>query len=255
MFLSKGNAVETVSARVKTLKTVLNSYISRKFTGRVAYRHPAEGVFISIEMVDGVIKACRGVAQGALYEGDSCCEEATKYLDRIDGSIEVVEIRADAIANDIMIFPTSKIEGETPLHRQLIAAQPSIIPAETRVAKEVEVLPVAPPPTRRERVVASGCIDEIQLYSILKAAQLILQTNNPLRYTDIEKMVGELQSRNPSYIYVSTTIGGRLLRILIDTASGIEYYQLETESGTVCGGEAHQQYLKGGLLNTRIWIA
>lgn len=256
MFLSRGITVENVSARVKTLKTILNTYISRKFTGRIAYRYPIAGVFISIEMIDGSIIACRGVVQGALYEGSICCEVATEYLDRVDGSIEVVEVRAEAIASDITIFPSSKVEEETSLHRQLVVVELGIEQAEAKPAIEVEVTTTTPQSERRVgRVVASGCIDEVQLYSILKSAQLVLQSSSPLHQTDIERILGELQGRNPKYIYISGATSGQLLRILIDMDGGVEYYQIEAESGSVCGEEAHQYYLKEGLLNARIWIA
>ncbi len=248
MFLSRGGVIETVRASVKTLRSILSSYIGNRFTGRITYRYPAEGIFISIEMVNGLLIACRGVALGALYEGASCCEVAVKYLDRLEGSIEVVEISVDAIMNDIIVFPSSKIEGETELNRQLTVMAPT-----AELAKEVKE-PSIPPPKYGVGTVSNECIDPIQLYSILKTSQLIFQTINFLHHTDIEKIVSELRSRNPSYIYISSTVDGGTLRILIDVTNNIGYYQLEVENTTICGEEAHRRYLKENLLNVKIWI-
>lgn len=248
MFLSKGNTIETVNAGVRTFRNVLSSYISKRFTGRITYRYPAGGIFISIEIVEGVITACRGVALGNLYEGVGCCEVAVNYLDSMEGSIEVVEIKADAIINDTVVFPSSKIEGETALHKQLA------IPLSPVKEKQAEQVEIAQPTPIKRTIVSGECIDPFQLYSILKTSQLVFQTNNPLRHIDIEKMVGELRNRNPEYIYISSIVDGQTLRILIDIANRIEYYQLETERGNICGEEAYRQYIQKNLLNIKIWL-
>ncbi|MEM1678956.1 MAG: hypothetical protein QXU96_00035 [Ignisphaera sp.] len=248
MFLSKGNTIETVSAGVRTFRNVLSSYISKRFTGRITYRYPAEGIFISIEMVEGTITACRGVALGNLYEGVSCCEVAVNYLDSVEGSIEVVEIKADAIINDTLVFPSSKIEGETALHKQLAA------PLKLVEEKQTKQIEIAQPIPIKRTTVSSECIDPLQLYSILKTSQLVFQTNNSLQHIDIEKMVNELKNRNPVHIYISSTVDGQTLRILIDIANRIEYYQLETEGDNICGEEAYRQYIQKKLLNTKIWL-
>jgi len=120
MFLSRGNIVEIVNANVKTLRNVLKEYISKGLTGRISYRNAGKGVYISIESIDGKMVACRGVAMGTLYEGVKCCDIVVEYLDVSEGVIEVAELMANAISQDIEFFPFSKIDIDTKLHQQLL---------------------------------------------------------------------------------------------------------------------------------------
>uniref|UniRef100_A0A7J3QEL7 Uncharacterized protein n=1 Tax=Ignisphaera aggregans TaxID=334771 RepID=A0A7J3QEL7_9CREN len=255
MFLSRGNIVEIVNANVKTLRNVLKEYISKGLTGRISYRNAGKGVYISIESIDGKMVACRGVAMGTLYEGVKCCDIVVEYLDVSEGVIEVAELMANAISQDIEFFPFSKIDIDTKLHQQLL--QEHIEGIERSVEKVVEGYEISIEPTAQQIKniqISDECIDPMYLYNILKHSQLAFQSNTSMLYKDVERIVNELKDRNPRYIYISTYIKDLSLRILLDIANNIQFYELEKENRSICGEEAYKYYLRETLSNIRIWI-
>jgi hypothetical protein len=257
MFLSRGNIVEVVKADAKTLRNVLKEYISKGLTGRISYRNTGKGVYISIESINGKIVACRGVAMGALYEGVECCDIVVEYLDTLEGVIEVAELTANAISQDIEFFPFSKIDIDTTLHQQLLPLK-HLEPMERRVEKEVERHEISTEPTAQQIKniqISNECIDPMNLYNILKHSQLAFQLNTSMLYKDVERIINELKDRKPRYIYISTYIKDSSLRILLDTANNIQFYELEKENKSICGEEAYKYYLQETLSNTKIWIS
>jgi len=256
MFLSRGNVVEVVNADVKTLRNVLKECISKGLTGRISYRDTGKGVYISIESVNGKIVACRGVAMGTLYEGVKCCDIVVEYLDTLEGVIEVVELTANAISKDIEFFPFSKIDIDTKLHQQLLSLK-HLEAMERRVEKGVERHGISEEPAVQQIniQISNECIDPMHLYNILKHSQLAFQSNTSMLYKDVERIINELKDRKPRYIYISTYVKDLLLRILLDTANNIQFYELEKENRSICGEEAYKYYLQETLSNTRIWIS
>lgn len=115
MLLGGGILIETVEARIKPLERILKHYVEKKFSGYIVYKNDAQGIYISIAMVDGSIVGCRFVGTGVVYEGVECCDAAMRYLYEPKGVIEVREAPRNIIVLDLVIFPLSRIESASAL--------------------------------------------------------------------------------------------------------------------------------------------
>jgi len=291
MFPSSGDIIESIEASIKSFGKVLAEYISKRFSGRITYKS-VMGVYISLEIVDGAITLCRGVARGNIVEGNACCDEAARYLYVAEGVIEVMKIDPKIIGLDAINFPNTVVEGTTAIHMQLekisvqptpapvavthpvessaveVAKAPEAIAIETpkpvaEVPKAVEVpkpeappaVAQAPPPTVVvQPVFSEDCIDPIVLYQVMRSSQFLQQIGSA-RYGDIaERILGIAIERKPSKIYVTASTETGTLRVLLDVESMNMNIEYEEGGKTVCGSSALKSIESIELKSIRIWI-
>ncbi|ADM28474.1 hypothetical protein Igag_1677 [Ignisphaera aggregans DSM 17230] len=293
MFPSSGDIIESIEASRKSFGKVLAEYVSKRFSGRITYKS-AMGVYISLEIVDGAITLCRGISRGNVVEGNTCCDEAAKYLYVAEGVIEVMKIDPKIIGLDAINFPNTVVEGTTAIHMQLekisappthapVAVTPPIESRAIEVAKTLEAIAIetpkpvaeapkaveapkpetpavaqAPPttvPTEAvQPVVSEECIDPITLYQVMRSSQFLQQISSA-RYGDIaEKILGIAREREPSKIYITASTESGTLRVLLDVESMNINIEYEEGGKTICGSNALKSIESVELKSIRIWI-
>lgn len=289
MFLSSGNVVATIDASAKALGNVIVEYIAKGFTGRITYRDASSRVFISIEMIRGVIQVCRATERGSVFEGGECERVASNYLYVPNGSIEVVEIGEREILRDIIHFPYSVVSEKRGLvvllQSRLGAASKRVEPApapappppttpqiqSTQVQPSPTPIAQAQPSSARQEVVAEAkvekvvaevempisneCIDPLTLYTIVKNGA-VQSVSEEISYQDIIKRVGNIvKSVKAKQVYLSANIQDGVTRIVVDVEKNVVYMEFEDSRGNVfCGEGAVKEIGNRKLSNVKMWI-
>ena len=290
MLLSSGNVVATIDASAKALGNVIVEYIAKGFTGRITYRDASSRVFISIEMIRGVIQVCRATERGSVYEGGECERVASNYLYVPNGSIEVVEIGEREILRDIIHFPYSVVSEKGGLAMLLqsrlgaaskrVEPVPAPAPPPPPATPQTQPIQVQPPPTSvvqaqpspiRQEVVAEAkaekaavetemtisneCIDPLTLYTIVKNGA-VQSINEEVSRQDIIKRIGDIaKSGKAKQVYLSANLQDGVTRIVVDVEKNVVYMEFEDSRGNVvCGEGAAKQIGDRRLSNVKMWI-
>lgn len=296
MFLASGTLVESVEAKAKTLEYVLKKYASKKFTGYVVYRNERVGVDVYIAMVEGNITACRALryvfsvfsraVRTILVEGASCCNIATEYINRPEGTVEVYSAERDEVLRDLLVFPLSRVEEVVELAKivgtgvgvslapptptpPVEVAKPPLIP-EKPLTPVVEAPPSIPqvkqvkPPEVPPRVeetraisprVEEECIDPLVLFSVIRSSKLVEVVQEPLSAQSIlQKVVNTVSERKPKHVYISGNAGKALVRVLFNAQDNATRVQVEENGVTKCGKAALEALSAVNVVNTKVWV-
>lgn len=294
MFTSNTSIVATIDASIKSFGHVIAEHIGKGFTGRITYRDISKGVFISVEMVKGVLTACRASERGAVFEGADCEHVAANYLYLSEGVIEVAEVRDSDIFLDVILFPHSMISEAgtlaTIIQRDLRVAPrpaapspkpvtpPPTPPPSPQVPQPKPVTapvaqqppptpqpqaPLPPPPVKPEAKaekaaefsVSNECIDPLAVYTLLKSGKM--HTVFPeISYNEaVKKMQSIAKEAKVKNVYLSANIQEGTARIVIDVEKRATYIEFEDQKGNVvCGEGAEKKIRDGRLLNAKIWV-
>ncbi|MEM0026497.1 MAG: hypothetical protein QXT53_00990 [Ignisphaera sp.] len=272
MFLSSGNRVVTIDASTKALGKVIAEQIVKGFTGRITYRDASRRVFISIEMIRGVVQACRAVEMEYIFEGGECENIASNYLYAPNGSIEVIEIGEGEILRDIIHFPHSIVSGKGRLMSllQINLGEVSRSVASLTPQAQSSPAPVSrsqSSPTKQEVAIekaaeramdiafSNECIDPLNLYTIVRNGT-IQSISEKIGYQDAVKRIDDIaRSRKAKQIYLSANLQDGVARIVIDIEKKAIHIEFEDSKGNLlCGKEAVKQIENKELSNAKIWI-
>jgi len=282
MFLSSGKVIETYDASRKKFGEVIAEYVKKGFTGRITFRTEygmvyvgrTASVSISVELLRGLIVACRGIEGGNIVEGADCSASALKHLYASVGTVEVVELSEDNVLLDVLTFPHAALAADdklvttitgtavtmpTPPQQASVAPLPIPKPAES--PPKIEAKPVAqqlPKPVEEVKVeelsVADECIDPLTLYTVIRSSTL-LGTLAEATYSDVVKKIGEaISTGKTKLVYVSAAVEGRDLKMLVDANTKKIYIEIESSSGSsICGSEALKHVKDSKLSKIKLW--
>ena len=231
-------------------------------------------VSISVELLRGLIIACRGIEGGNVVEGADCSASALKHLYASVGTVEVVELSEDNVLLDVLTFPHAALAADdklvttitgtavtmpTPPQQASVAPLPIPKPAES--PPKIEAKPVAqqlPKPVEEVKVeelsVADECIDPLTLYTVIRSSTL-LGTLAEATYSDVVKKIGEaISTGKTKLVYVSAAVEGRDLKMLVDANTKKIYIEIESSSGSsICGSEALKHVKDSKLSKIKLW--
>jgi hypothetical protein len=283
MFLSSGKVIETYDASRKKFGEVIAEYVKKGFTGRITFRTEHGMVYvgrtasasISVELLRGLIVACRGIEGGNIVEGADCSASALKHLYTSVGTVEVVELSEDNVLLDVLTFPHAALAADdklvttitgavvmmpTPPQQAPIAPPPIPKPAES--PPKIEAKPVAqqqlPKPVEEVKIeelsVADECIDPLTLYTVIRSSTL-LGALAEATYSDVVKKISEaISTGKTKLIYVSAAVEGRDVKMLADANTKKIYIEIESGSGgSICGSEALKHVKDSKLSKIRLW--
>ncbi len=258
MFVSRGTTIEITACYSRKLREVLTYYTSRRHCGRIVVRDFDRSVELCILLIDGEIRACRGIDEHSnIVESRECIEAVSRYLDSDSCVVEVLEVDPALLELDLREFPSSVVDPEEA--KRIVtqergeAVKPEIVEV-AAVPEEVKetIVEVRPAPTieeveRRESretieisQISESCIDPLAVFNILRTASNVEQLSQvALSLENIVAMVVERARRSSDAVYIkAATDGAAYLRMYFDIKSKIMSVELVSGDERLCGSKA-----------------
>lgn len=248
MYLSPVSIMEVVDARFRSLDVILRDYVSRNFTGYVAYINEPAGIHIYIAIINGEISACRSLNKNTVEEGLRCIDLVSSIIKSAEGVIEVYSSDALSITRDILLYPLSRIRETPEIRSKLQIEKASATITETHVlpGKEFNTMSLK-----------DECIDPVTLYNVIKASKLLEVKQETLTIREIAQKIKQLRElERPKYIYISGDLNRDHIRIIYSFETNNLNIEVLGDEVFECGRKALDRLTKDTVLisNIKVWI-